>query len=187
MLPTASFGSGRRASGFTILELLTSCIVISIVAGVLLHRLAYYEEVSEKAQMEYTIAQLNSALRVRMATMMTQGRLQQLASLAQENPIDWLDTRPTNYTDHPLTHKAVKREAGIWYFDRARHRLVYMISTGDNFSMPDEAGQTARPTARQIELQVRLIKAGSSDTGNQSATPPIVNAVLEVVRPYRWF
>ena len=86
----------RRQRGFTIFELVVVMVIASVLAIILLNRLWYYQEVAEKAAMEMTVMNMRSGLRLRIADLMMQGRMNEMAQLVQENPINWLETLPAN-------------------------------------------------------------------------------------------
>ncbi|MDE2584333.1 MAG: hypothetical protein KGN39_02965, partial [Betaproteobacteria bacterium] len=58
-------GGQRRASagGFSRIELLVAVTILLLLAGVLLERFLYYQELAAKAQLESTVNLLRMALR----------------------------------------------------------------------------------------------------------------------------
>ena len=98
-----------RAHGFSLFELLIAAGVISVIAVLLLDRLLDYQAYAERTAMEVTIVNMRSGLRLRVAELMTQDRMQEVGKLVNENPVHWLETPPPNYLgelDLSLTEKA---------------------------------------------------------------------------------
>ncbi len=171
-LPAAS---ARRSGGFSMLELLSVFILIGIFATFLLDRLTFYQEAAEKANVEYTIANLRSALRIQMAVLISQGRMRDFALLEQQNPMDWLEYKPANYR---LVSRDSSHEPGYWQFSTDDRTLTYWLAHGNHF-------QTDKPEGKRIRLRVRLIRDTSSPQGETES--PVLTVRLELVEPYTWF
>lgn len=164
----------RRERGFSLLELLAAVILISVFALSLMDRLRFYQELAEKANAEFTIARLKSALRIQMATLIAQGRTREFSSLEQQNPMDWLEERPGNY--HVVSGNAGP-EPGFWQFNTDDRVLTYWV-THDDYFEPDKSGN------KRIRLRVIAVRdtSGSiSETQNR-----VVTVRLELVEPYVW-
>ena len=87
----------RKCVGATLLEFAVTASVLGILAFVLLDRMTYYQERAEKANMEYTVATVKTALLVEFSTLMVEGRMQESPALLLRNPMDWLVPKPANY------------------------------------------------------------------------------------------
>ncbi len=170
----------KKIHGFSLLELLVTAILAAILVAVLLNRLSYYREAAEKANVEYTISALKSALRIEMATMLVQGRIHDYALLVRQNPMDWLEEKPANYRPALKNSASEMQQAGYWYFDPIEHSLTYWIIRGDYFE-PDKSGQ------KRIRLQVKLVRDESSSALDHNGDKPIVSVHLNAMEPYRWF
>jgi len=170
----------KKIHGFSLLELLVAVILAAVLVSVLLTRLSYYQEAVEKANVEYTISALKSALRIEMATMLVQGRVHDYALLAQQNPMDWLEEKPVNYRPGLKNPASEIQQAGYWYFDPIEHTLTYWVISGDYFE-PDKSGQ------KRIRLQVKLVRDESSSTLDHNGDKPVVSVHLNAMEPYRWF
>jgi prepilin-type N-terminal cleavage/methylation domain-containing protein len=59
--------AARRAAGFTLVELAVAIGVIAVAAALLLHRLAYHQEMAEKAAMESVVRAVKTGLQLRLA------------------------------------------------------------------------------------------------------------------------
>lgn len=168
-------------AGFTLLEFAVVAVVLSILAAVLLHRLAYYQEVAEKMNMEATASALKSALLLKIAEYMTAGQKIEYEQLARENPMDWLEMKPPNYAGAFNGPPPDALPRGSWYFDRAGHMLVYQLDHGRNF-VPDSRG------LRQVRFRL-VLSYGEIQRGEGLGDSPrqASGIKLGTVEPYRWF
>lgn len=171
----------HRQTGFTLLELAVMAVILSILAAVLLHRLAYYQEVAEKMNMEATVSTLKSALLLKIAEYMTAGQRIDYERLAQENPMDWLEIKPPNYVG-PFSGDALETiPPGSWHYDRSERTLVYQVNNGRHF-VPDSQGR------KQVRL--RLVLSYGEIRGGEGVgdSPRQASGIkLTVVDAYRWF
>lgn len=170
--------SVRQIRGFSLLELIVVICVLAIAAGILLDRLAYYQEVAEKADMEYVAQAVKSGLRVRIAELLVQGRAQELPSLAGENPLDWLQHKPANYRGLIQNAASQQPVPGNWYFDQGRKELVYLVRSGSHF-FSDSTGQ------KRVRWQVKVQRV-ASDAAHAGLTDTTASVTLILVEPYRW-
>lgn len=162
------------------LELLVASILISIFAAVLLNRLSFYQEAAEKANVEYTISALKSALRVQMATMLIAGRGRDFELLEQQNPLDWLEEKPGDYRLSRESGSINGKRAGFWSYDPATRILTYWPALGEHL-LPDQSGQ------KRIRLRVKVVRDESSTELDASGKRPVVSVALTLVEPYHWF
>lgn len=140
MSPPAGGNTCRRLSsrehGFSLFELLLSASVISVIAVLLLDRLLDYQAYAERTAMEVTVVNMRSGLRLSVAELMTQDRMQEVGKLVNENPVHWLETPPPNYLGE-LVHPLPKNlEQGNWYFDTTTRELVYLPRDNRFFTAP---------------------------------------------------
>jgi general secretion pathway protein G len=130
MIPLASGNSFRRFSGkergFSLFELCIAAVLISLVALVLLDRLIHYQDYAEQTAMEMTVVNMRSGLRWRVAELMIQEKMNEMATLVNQNPIQWLEKPPPNYLGDLNRPNPDTLAKGNWYFDGARHELVYV-------------------------------------------------------------
>jgi hypothetical protein len=168
----------RTLRNLLLLEVLAITVFVGIMAAILLNRLAYYQEAAEKANMEMTISSVRSALRMRMATMMIEGREAQFPSLALDNPMEWLEQKPVNYAGVLSIQRAPGSLVGHWIFDPATRSLIYWVEHGEHFQ-PDSAGE------RKVRYQIVLMK--EPPTAENSQISLITGARLVLAEPYKWF
>jgi len=171
---------GEKA-GFTLLEFAVVAAMLAILATILLNRLAYYQEVAEKMNMETTAATLKSALFLKVAEYMTAGQKIEYEQLARENPMDWLETKPPNYAGAFNGPPPGAPPRGTWYFDRAGRMLVYQLNHGRYF-VPDRRG------LKQVRFRFTLFYGGIQSGEGLGDSPRQASGItLTAVEPYRWF
>ena len=122
-------------AGASLFEFFVALAVIGIIASVLFHRMLQVQEVAEMTAMEMTVAHMQTGLRYKTADLLMRDRVSEIAALADENPIDWLDTRPQNYLGE-FDGSPETDPRGNWYFDRTRHEIVYTPNHRRHF-LPD--------------------------------------------------
>lgn len=160
----------RRQAGITLLEFMVVASVLGVLAGFLLDRLHYYQEVAEKTHMQATFRAMQSGLRFEMARALMAGREIDYQRLARENPMNWLEQTPPNYLgEYRRDGEALKR--GAWYFDTVNRELVYLPALDGHF-VPDSDGQA------RVRYRVELIAGKDGST--------IVTARLKEVKAYSW-
>ena len=164
----------RNATGFSILELVVCIIVISVLAAVLLNRLGYYKEMLEKAAMESTLRNIKTGLQVQLAELIVTNRQAQAGRLEYEDPVKWLDEKPSNYGGIYRTPPTT----GTWYFDSGAHELVYVVDTGSRLELDGGA------SPKQVRFRALLIKDRLRFFGND--VEGVAGVALLPVKPYRW-
>lgn len=175
---TACGRSGGRA-GFTLFELIVVVCIVAVLAGILLHRLRVYQEAAEKASMQQTAAAIKSALQMRVAAYLINGRDNDIEKLRSENPVNWLQERPQNYAGEFYSDAYARVAPGSWYFDLAHRELVYVIDLASHF----KRGADGRKWVRY------RVKIEYEEQPQQNAPPrKVLSAVSFVpVQPYVWF
>ena len=170
-----------RQRGFSRLELMTAVLVVGILAAILLDRLYFYQEMAEKARMEYTISRIKSGLRLRMAGMLVAGRAQEYFLLARQNPMEWLDHKPENYVGERDSLDEQQARLGTWHFDRANNMLVYLVQHGEHFQQQDSNGR------KQVRLKVVTIRNVNDGARESASHDPSDSVAIALVEPYQWF
>jgi type II secretory pathway pseudopilin PulG len=166
-----------RQRGFSVLELVVSICLVAVFAAVLLERLLYLEEYAEMTAMDLTVARMQSGLRNRFADLLIRDKVSDIAALADDNPVEWLDTHPENYLGE-FDWKPNADLRGKWYFDRKQRELVYTINLGRHF-LPLPGGAT--------EFRWHAVKSGVREE-NKSVNKTNAQWVsLMRVAGGRWF
>ena len=165
---------GRGLLGFTLFELTVCVMIIGVLAAVLLNRLAYYQELAEKAAMESTARLIKTGLQIHLAELIITNRQSEAGVLEREDPMQWLEKRPDNYAG--AFHGDPR--PGAWYFDERERQLVYVVNTGSRLDLGGETGM------KQVRYRARLLRDRVRTAGG--AVESVTGVALMPVLPYRW-
>ena len=105
----------------SILQFSVVLAVIGVVAVFLLDALYYALEQAERTVMEATIRNMDSGLRVELATRIIHGQEASIGELVGANPVQWLENPPSGYTGNCQPELA----PGGWCFDAMTREIVY--------------------------------------------------------------
>ncbi len=109
-------------------------VVLSVLLGVLLERLTFYQEAAERA---------------RFAELILERREGEARTLEVENPTRWLSEKPTDYGGaYP-----VQPEAGAWYFDESERELVYVANSARRLRVEPRNGMKQLRFAVKVAYQ----------------------------------
>jgi prepilin-type N-terminal cleavage/methylation domain-containing protein len=169
-----------KLRGFSLLELMIAVIAIGVVATILLNRLFYYQELAEKAEMEYTINAVKSALRLRMAGHLVAGQAQHYVLLAKENPMDWLELKPRNYQGLLPNSPADELIPGSWYFDATAKTLIYIVKHGAHL-------QTSATSPKQIRWQISFLRNQPESLDTNGVVLASDSVAIKAISSYKWF
>ena len=78
----------------------------------------------ERAQVEATVRNLNSALQFEVAHRIAAGQEASISTLAGANPVPWLASPPPGYVGE-VAEAPAQLLAGHWYFARSSGELLY--------------------------------------------------------------
>lgn len=166
-----------KAAGFTLIELLIVIVIVSTLAAVALERLLFYQELAEKAAMEYQASALKSAVRMQVAEFMVAGRMREVSTLGGGNPMLLLEDFPRNYVADPPRQPSASLD-GCWFYDRQTKEIVYQVKQRQHFAAP---GPDA---TKQVRYRVAVMYAAKDKPQDVVRAQ---GARLELVQPYRWF
>lgn len=163
-----------RQQGFSLLELVVAAVVLSVLLAVLLERLAFYQEMAERARFESTLQTYKTGLQIRLAELILERREGEARRLEDENPTQWLSEKPTDYGGaYPA-----QPEPGTWYFDAATGELVYVANNARRLDVEPRDGQ------KQLRFRVKAVyqelAAGSGRVRG------LAGISLQPSPPYRW-
>jgi len=176
-MPSSGSREHRCGSpGFTLIELIVVVCIVALCAALLLDRLRFYQEATEKAVMEYTVATVKSALQLQVAAMLVRGEEKKIGTLARANPVDWLMEPPVGYRgEFRAPQPAVPR--GSWYFDATRNELVYVPNL-------DAHLERLADGSKRLRFRVQL----SFEPAEPDSEPRRFSGMrVEPVTPYTWF
>ena len=110
----------------TRLELALYAGLVGIAAVFFVDRLLDYLELAERSSMEMTVARVNSAINVQLASEMLSGRLIYVEPALRRNPFELAKMPQTNYLGELDGPDLSALDRGNWLFDRPRGELVYL-------------------------------------------------------------
>lgn len=119
--------------GFTLFEFVVVISLVGITAAFALNRLWSLQENAERVAVEYNIAALRSALRIRSAELIAANRWAELAALPTQNPFDLLDEVPATYGGT----LGSETKSGAWYYDPGSGAAIYVLRHDATFTASD--------------------------------------------------
>jgi len=122
----------QKQRGASLLEFALVTVIVGILTTVLLHRVLHYQREAQVAAMQATVANLRTALEIKVVRGKLPGGTIDLTMLAEQNPFDWLKDKPANYVGEYFSPSEADIGAGNWCFDRTDKSVIYLlnISTG---------------------------------------------------------
>lgn len=125
----------RNGRGFTLFELGVTVAVIGILMFVFLSRLAFYREEAEQLAFQQVVTALRAEVRLKVYGLVIANRQKEIAALAGQNPVNWLQQKPSNYLGEYYSPDIKKLASGHWFFDRSDGLLVYLLNQGNTFGV----------------------------------------------------
>ena len=173
---------GRQGGRIRLDKMISIAILVSLGA-VLLHRLQYYEEYTEKTVTELTITKMRTGLNLRKAEMMLASAQGGAMGVLGDNPMVWLPAPTPNYSGEFAGHAPDAAGEGIWYFDRSARELAYRPNLARHF-VPGPDG----PTEVRVRVERRRWEPAKAEAEGPVRNPaPWEGVALVLARPYRWF
>ena len=130
--------------GFTLVELLLVVSIVAVLAGALFKRVLFYQEMAEKAAMQQVEGALKSALILQYGHRMTLGMGSEINNITNENPIEWLAQKPSNYLGEFNSVNLATIEPGNWAYDKSLHELIYVPGRSEFFVPSKKSGKSIR-------------------------------------------
>ncbi len=162
-----------RQRGFSLFELALVVAIIGILAAALLSRVTMYQEQAERVAMENVVGVLRSALSMKAAQLVAQGRPGDVSKLLTVNPMDLLAQKPANYVGEAMTPQKEKISRGNWYFNRKELLLVYIARTGATFQVTN-----SHQHAYKVELVRDMDGANGPKLAETSNSTTIEGVIL---------
>lgn len=149
----------RQQRGFSLLELVSAIAIMGVLGGVLLQRMLYLQEYAEMTAMDLTVANLRTGLRYKTGDLLIRDKVSEIATLADENPVKWLENTPENYLGE-FDGKPDTDLRGKWFFDRTRHELVYTINSRRHFLPASDHDYALKWQAVRLEAKEENVSGG---------------------------
>jgi general secretion pathway protein G len=156
----ATFVSAKQR-GASLLEFAVTVAVIGILMGLLLQRIWYYQGEAERTVVEMTVANVRTALEIKVAEAKLPGRSIDLTFLAEENPFNLLKNKPVNYAGELFSPSDKDIGPGNWCFDRTNKSLIYLLNNRN--SLVDAQ-------SKRLKFKVKLFRLPQSPA-KPSSTP----------------
>ncbi len=169
-----------RTKGFTLIELVAVIIIIVVMMGLFLNRALFYQEQAEKTAMEQMVGTIQSALILQYGQIMTRGKPSDVAALAEDNPMNWLQKKPSNYGGEFYDPTPLSVESGSWVFDLKSRDLIYVVHNA-NYFKPGKDGK------KWIRFHVAVSQEPSRLPSLQGTQPELSGLLFEPLEPYSWF
>lgn len=173
----------RECRGFTLIELAVVASIVALLAAALLSRAVFYQEQAEKAAVDQTVGIIRSALHLQIAGFLVKGKNAEIATLADQNPMDWLAEKPGNYVGEYYAPKPGMVASGKWYFDLQSRNLVYLAHSHEHLKTAAGEGNKLRYRAKVVGSLNSATATGSSPANGNA----IEGVILEPVVSYTWF
>jgi len=174
---------GNAQRGFTLIELIVVILIILLLTGSLLNRVWYYQEQAEKAAMEQVAGAVQSALILKFAQLITNGREADVINLVSENPTHWLMRAPPNYEGEYFDMTPAAIAPGNWAYDLKSRELIYVPLRNDHFT----AGKDGLKWVRyRVRLVTDTVSALNKRAGKKQEKMELQGVLLEPVEPYQW-
>ncbi|MBI5107588.1 MAG: hypothetical protein HZA62_02470 [Rhodocyclales bacterium] len=111
----------RLQGGISKLEFAVVAVIFGVLAAILLGRLSEVEVGAEATEVEITISNIRSGMRMAINDRMMKGKGDRLEELLSSNPVTFLITPPRGYVE--LAADTGVR--GAWYYDQRIRVLTY--------------------------------------------------------------
>lgn len=153
--------SRQRGAGY--FEFAVVVVIFAILTGILLRKMQFYQEEGERIAVEQVVTSLRAALASRSVALYVRGNGAEIAALAQQNPMKWLERVPPNYAGEFDAPKPGVVPSGQWYFDRSSATLTYVLNKREFF---------AGNAARRLNFKVKFARTPEIVTNNHEGPGP---------------
>jgi general secretion pathway protein G len=159
----------QRQVGSGYFEFAIVAIIFAILAGLLLQKMQFYQAEAERLAVERTVTSLRAALANRVTSLFLKGNDSEVAALARQNPMLWLERLPPNYAGETSGGREENLEKGYWYYDRQAATLLYVLNNKDFFG---------ESNVKHLKFKVKFAEHPSNVTKNHEG-PGLGGVALE--------
>lgn len=167
-------------SGISLIEMIVSISILAVMASVIPSRVEDYQEQAEKTAMVGVVGAIQTSLTMQYGRILTRGKPSDVEVLKADNPMYWLQQKPTNYAGEFDDPTPLTAEPGNWIFDRNSRDLIYVLKRAKHFK-PGADGK------QWIRYHVVVHYEHSRLPSLQDAPPELTGIIFEPVEPYSWF
>lgn len=161
----------QKQRGASLLEFALIVVIVGILTTVLLQRIWHYQGEANEAAMRMTVANVRTALEIKVAHGKLPGGTIDLTMLAEQNPFDWLKDKPANYVGEYFSPSDADIGEGNWAFDRSDKSVIYLLNISSGF--------LDAPTKR-LKFKVKLLRLPHSPAKPSGAPGPLGVAFEQV-------
>ena len=161
----------RLQRGFKLFEFAVAAAIFAILVAVLLQRVWFYQGEAERVAVQQVVANVRTALEIKLAQGRLPGRAVDLTLLVEQNPLQWLSDKPPNYAGEYFSPTDQDVAVGNWYFDRHDKTLVYLLNNRNSFGSTE---------LKRLKFKVKLFRLPKS-SAKPSGTPDPDGVAFEQV------
>ena len=165
-----------RQSGFTLFEIVVVILIIGVLVTFAIDRMLQLQIDAERVSVQQVVGVLNAAVNLQAAELVVSKGVDSIRSLANTNPMQYLQELPYNYIGLKNDSSAVNNPQGNWYFDPEQEVLVYTVKNTNYF-------ETALPGTPRIRLKVELVYENGINSINKGRVRGVTVHALDT---YRW-
>lgn len=161
----------QKQRGASLLEFALIVVIVGILTTVLLQRIWHYQGEANEAAMRMTVANVRTALEIKVVHGKLPSGTIDLTMLAEQNPFDWLKDKPANYVGEYFSPSDADIGEGNWAFDRSDKSVIYLLNISSGF--------LDAPTKR-LKFKVKLLRLPHSPAKPSGAPGPLGVAFEQV-------
>lgn len=154
----------RTQRGAGKFEFAVTVAILAILLTVLLQRISYYQAEAERVAVLQVVSNVRASLDSKVAQRNLPGRSINMAALAEQNPLDWLNDKPANYAGELFAPSDEEVGAGRWCFDRRDKTLIYLLNNGNSFV--DAHSKRLKYKVKLTRLPKSTVKPGDAPSAS---------------------
>lgn len=161
----------QKQRGASLLEFALVVVIVGILTTVLLQRISHYRREADEAAMWMTVANLRTALEIKVVHGKLPDGTIDLTILAEQNPFDWLKDKPVNYAGEYFSPSDSDIGAGNWVFDRSDKSVVYLLNISSHL---------LDASTKRLKFKVKLLRLPHRPAKPSGAPEPLGVAFEQV-------
>lgn len=161
-----------KIRGFSLFEFAIVALIFAVLVAVLLNRMTFYQDEAERVKVEQVVGILRVALQIKVGDARVQNSQAAVDALLDQNPMDWLKTKPPNYLGEYYEPKLETLYKGNWFFERRSKTLVYLLNKRKTFD--DDP-------VNLLKFKVKFPRLPSNPAKLSGPSPMIRGVVLDQV------